>query len=225
MMARLIVQTVAWLIVQAALLFVTAGTLRWTGAWAYLAESGALGLAMGLVLARRDPELLAERLRLPLQAGQARWDKIFITCAGLAWFGWMVVMALDAARFRWSSMPAWLDLVGALVLAGGFIVIHRTFLANSFTAPVVRIQAERGHRVITSGPYRVVRHPMYAGVILYLLGTALLLGSWWGVALVPLLVGGLAPRAVFEERFLAARLEGYADYAARVRWRFVPGLW
>ncbi len=225
MVARLIVQTVAWLIVQAAFLFGVAGTPRWPGAWAYLAEVGVLGLAMGLLLARRDPALLAERLRLPLQAGQARWDKIFITCAGPAWFGWMIVMALDAARFGWSSMPAWLAAVGALVLAAGFAVIHCTFLANSFTAPVVRIQAERCHRVITSGPYRVVRHPMYAGMIFYFLGTALMLGSWWGVALVPLLIAGLAPRAVFEERFLAARLEGYAAYAARVRWRFVPGLW
>jgi protein-S-isoprenylcysteine O-methyltransferase Ste14 len=222
---QLIGRTLVWLVIQAALLVAAAGTARWPGLWAYLIETGGLGLAMGVVLARRDPGLLAERMRLPLQRGQARWDRIFMACAGIAWLGWMILMALDVGRFQWSAMPAWLSAVGAVALAAGLAIVHLTFIENSFTAPVVRIQAERGHRVITSGPYRIVRHPMYAGMIPYLLGTALLLGSWWGAALVPLLIAGLAPRAVFEERFLAARLDGYADYAARVRWRLVPGIW
>jgi len=99
------------------------------------------------------------------------------------------------------------------------------FRANSFAAPVVKIQSERGHKVSDMGPYAYVRHPMYAAALLFLIGMPLLLGSWWGLACVPLLIAGFGYRAVLEERMLAAQLEGYAEYAARVRYRFVPYIW
>ena len=99
------------------------------------------------------------------------------------------------------------------------------FRANSYAAPVVKIQKDRGHAIATSGPYATVRHPMYAGAILFLLGTPLLLGSWFGLALAPVIVVGLAVRAVLEERTLSAQFPTYADYAARVRYRFVPLIW
>jgi protein-S-isoprenylcysteine O-methyltransferase Ste14 len=142
-----------------------------------------------------------------------------------AWLGWIVLMALDAARFRWSTMPPALQVVGALALLLGFRLVYRAFRANSFSAPVVKIQAARGHAVATTGPYRWVRHPMYSGAAVYFLATPLLLGSWWGLACAPALIAGLALRAVLEERLLAKRLAGYADYMARVRWRLVPGVW
>jgi protein-S-isoprenylcysteine O-methyltransferase Ste14 len=96
---------------------------------------------------------------------------------------------------------------------------------NSFAAPVVKVQAERGHRVIDTGPYAHVRHPMYSGTVLFFFGMPLLLGSWWGVILAPLFVGLFAIRAGIEERALLAGLPGYADYTARVRYRLVPGIW
>ena len=96
---------------------------------------------------------------------------------------------------------------------------------NSFAAPVVKIQAERGHHVVSDGPYAVVRHPMYGGTLLLIAGIPLLLGSWWGLAFAPLIVLLFAVRAVMEERTLMAELPGYTDYAARVRYRLVPGVW
>jgi protein-S-isoprenylcysteine O-methyltransferase Ste14 len=105
------------------------------------------------------------------------------------------------------------------------VVVWQTFRFNTFAAPQVRVQAARAHRVVTDGPYRIVRHPMYAGAMLYLLGRPLLLGSWCGVVAVPLLIAGMAPRAVGEERMLRRELSGYDEYTRRVRFRLIPGVW
>ncbi|MCC7253758.1 isoprenylcysteine carboxylmethyltransferase family protein [Hyphomicrobium sp.] len=122
-------------------------------------------------------------------------------------------------------MPAWLKLTGALGIVAGLYLNHIALLANTFAAAVVKIQTERKQQVVSTGPYAYVRHPMYAGAIPLLLGTPLLLGSWWGVATGVVLIGLLAWRAVLEEETLARELEGYAAYAARVRYRMVPGVW
>jgi protein-S-isoprenylcysteine O-methyltransferase Ste14 len=122
-------------------------------------------------------------------------------------------------------MPLWLNILGGALVIAGFWATTLVFRENSFAAPVVRIQAERKQRVIDTGPYAFVRHPMYAAALLYLVGMPLLLGSWYGFLLVPVIVAGLAPRAVFEERLLERDLPGYADYMRRVRYRLIPGLW
>ncbi len=225
MLTRMLVRTALWTGFLAALLLGAAGSLRWPAAWAFVTVSGGVAVAMGFGLARRDPALLAERLAPPFQPDQARWDRLVIAGAMVAWLAWIVLMALDAARYRWSAMAPALQVAGGVALLLGFLLVDRTFRANSFSAPVVKIQAARGHTVATTGPYRWVRHPMYSGAVIYFLATPLLLGSWWGLACAPVLIGGLALRAVLEERLLAARLDGYADYAARVRYRLVPGVW
>ncbi|AXF00423.1 methyltransferase family protein [Paraburkholderia hospita] len=225
MIARLIVQTVLWLAGMGAVLFGAAGTLAWPGAWCYLFEMGALGLWVGVWLARHDPALLAERLGSFIQRGQGAWDKFFMVCVAIAWCGWLVLMGFDARRFYWSSMHPSLQVVGVLAILVSMVAMRSVFRANSYAAPVVKIMAERGHKVSDSGPYAYVRHPMYAWAILFLFGTPLLLGSFWGLVCVPLLVVGLAYRAVLEERMLCAQLAGYAEYAARVRYRFVPYVW
>jgi len=115
--------------------------------------------------------------------------------------------------------------VGALAVALCFCLAFLTFRANTYAAAAVRVQAEREHRVVTDGPYAVVRHPMYAGAILYFLGTPLLLGSWYGLAFAPVFIVLLAMRAVMEERMLTRALDGYPAYAARVRYRLVPYIW
>jgi protein-S-isoprenylcysteine O-methyltransferase Ste14 len=140
------------------------------------------------------------------------------------WLGWYVLMALDR-RFSWSSVPAPLQVLGAVLLCLGIWLSWQVLKENSFAAPVVKLQKERGHKVVTTGPYAYVRHPMYASVILFAAGAPLLLGSWVGLLVSPLLLLVLALRAVLEERMLMAELEGYADYAQRVRYRFVPLLW
>ena len=142
-----------------------------------------------------------------------------------AWLGWLGLMARDSQVWRYSQLPLWLNLAGGLLVILGFAGVMRVFLENSFAAPVVRVQTERAQKLIDTGPYALVRHPMYAGALLYLVGTPLLLGSWLGLAAVPLILLGLAPRAVLEERMLKRDLPGYADYMARVRYRLIPGIW
>jgi protein-S-isoprenylcysteine O-methyltransferase Ste14 len=160
-----------------------------------------------------------------VRKGQANWDKVFMACAVLGWNLWLVLMALDAQRWQLSHMPVWLNVVGGLLIIAGLGGTVPVFAANSFAAPVVKIQQERGQYLIDTGPYAIVRHPMYAAAVLYLIGMPLLLGSWLGLAIVPFLVLGLAPRAVREENLLKKELPGYADYMTRVRWRMVPHIW
>jgi protein-S-isoprenylcysteine O-methyltransferase Ste14 len=225
MIRRLLVQLALWLAFLAVLLAGAAGTLRWTAGWVFLAEWAVLSLWLGLWLARRDPALLAERLAPVLQRQQSRWDRGFIVCTGVLGLAWMILMGLDGGRYRWSGMPLALQGLGAVGVFASVWLCRFVFAANSFAAPVVKIQRERGHRVIDSGPYARVRHPMYAAALPFFAGLPLLLGSWWGLAAAPLLVAGLAWRAVREERVLAAQLDGYAAYLARVRYRFVPHVW
>jgi protein-S-isoprenylcysteine O-methyltransferase Ste14 len=218
------IKAVLWMGFMGALLFVPAGTLAWTGGWIFMGEM-ILGSAASLLwLQRVDPGLLKERLKGPIQKGQVFWDKVFMLGMVVMWYGWMVLMALDK-RWAVSHMPLWLQVIGAMLIPIGFAGALWTFRENSFATAVVRIQEERGQRVIDTGPYAIVRHPMYAGAFFYMLGTPLVLGSFIGLATLPLIVGLLIVRIFIEERALRAGLPGYDDYAARVRHRLVPGVW
>jgi len=225
MLMKLLVQTVLWLGVMAIILFGPAGTIRWTGAWIFLIETFVISVVFGLWLARHDPALLKERLRPPIQKGQSIRDKIVTGLLVLLYLGWFVFMALDAVRFQWSSVPAWLQVPGALGVFVACYIGYLTLRENTFAAPVVKIQKERAHTVITSGPYRFVRHPMYAGMIFYLFFTPLLLGSWWGLLWGLVLLGLFAIRIQIEEGTLRRELQGYNEYAKRVRYRLIPGVW
>jgi protein-S-isoprenylcysteine O-methyltransferase Ste14 len=224
-MRKLISRTVYYLVALALLLFGSAGTLGWPAAWVYLAMTAVVSIGGGLWLARHDPALLAERLKPVIQRDQKSWDKIFMAVMVALWFGWLVLMGVDAGRFHWSQVPLIVQIAGAGLIGLGSYLVYLTFKTNSYAAPVVKIQKERGHRVVTTGPYAYVRHPMYAGALGLVLGAPLLLGSWWGLAGAALLILVMAMRAVLEERALKAELAGYADYAARVRYRLVPHLW
>jgi protein-S-isoprenylcysteine O-methyltransferase Ste14 len=224
MIARLVVQTFVWFGFMGALLFVSAGTLHWPGAWVYLALMVGLSLTLGVALARRDPGLMNERLSPPIQKNQAAADKILLSVLLLAIFAWLVLMGLDF-RFGWSAVPVWVQVAGAIFLLLGIWICTLTMMENSFAAPVVKIQDERGQHVITTGPYSYVRHPMYAGAIVFFAGTALLLGSWWGLVSVPALIVLLAIRTFIEEKTLRAGLRGYDEYAARVRYKLIPMVW
>ena len=224
MISRLVVQTFVWYGVMGALMFVSAGTLHWWGAWVYLMLMIALSLTLGVSLARRDPGLMNERLSPPIQRDQAAADKVLLSILLVAIFAWLGLMGLDF-RYGWSAVPSWLLAIGGVVLLVGIWICYLTMLENSFAAPVVKIQGERGQHVITTGPYSYVRHPMYAGAILYFAGTALLLGSWWGLASVVLFIVLLAIRIFIEEQALRTGLQGYDDYAANARYRLIPLVW
>ena len=224
MISKLVLQTFIWFGVMGALLFLSAGTLHWLAAWAYLVVMVGLSLTMGVALARRDPGLMNERLSPPIQKNQAAADKVLLSILLLAIFGWQIFIGLDF-RFGWSAVPVWAQAVGALVLLVGIWICYLTMLENSFAAPVVKIQDERGQHVITTGPYSYVRHPMYAGAILFFAGTALVLGSWWGLVSVLAFIALLAIRIFIEEQTLRTGLQGYDDYAAQVRYRLIPMVW
>jgi len=224
MISKLVLQTFIWFGVMGALLFLSAGTLHWPGAWVYLVAMVGLSLTLGVALARRDPGLMNERLSPPIQKDQTAADKVLLSILLFAIFGWQIFMGFDF-RFGWSAVPVWAQMFGALVLLVGIWICYLTMLENSFAAPVVKIQHERGQRVISTGPYSYVRHPMYAGAILFFAGTALLLGSWWGLVSVLIFTVLLAIRTFIEEKTLRTGLRGYDDYAAQVRYRLIPMVW
>ncbi|MES5488175.1 isoprenylcysteine carboxylmethyltransferase family protein [Bradyrhizobium sp. INPA03-11B] len=205
-----------------ALLFLAAGTVRWTGAWLFLLEITIGGLITEAWLARHDPGLLAERRTV---CGQAGWDRVITSIMPLLWLTWLPLMALDAVRYQISLVPVWLQCAGALMIAASFYIVYRTYRENSYAAPVVKIQRERGHAAVTTGPYAYVRHPIYASGLLTYAGTPLLLGSWYGLAIVPVMAALLGLRSMMEERMLTAELDGYAEYLGRVRYRLVPMVW
>ena len=208
-----------------ALLFGAAGTILWPAGWVYLIMFFVAASRTTFLLARHDPALLAERMKSPVQKGQPLWDKVFALAIIVAWCGWLVLMGLDAVRFRWSVMPVWLQCAGGALMLLSFRMMGRVFRENTFLAPVVRIQTERGHRVISTGPYAIVRHPLYAAGLIYLPANALLLGSWYGLAASLVLSGGIIFRTAMEDRELQRGLEGYTEYSARVRYRLIPFVW
>lgn len=206
-----------------AMLFGAAGTVRWLAGWTFFATFTASSVALTLWLLARHPDLLEERMRFG--KNQKSWDKVFLGLIYVVFLAWYLLMPIDAVRYGWSHMPVWLQLVGVVPTAASFRIIYATFRENPFLSGVVRIQDDRGHTVISTGPYRYVRHPMYAGAVLLFFGAPLWLGSWWGVAIGALFSVVLAGRAVLEERTLARELAGYDDYRRRVRYRLVPHVW
>ena len=224
MIAKLLLQNSFFVVALGALLFASAGTLHWPAAWVFLVTSAILGPACGLWLAKTDPALLAERMRPTFQADQPAADKKFMLTFVVVALIWLVAIGLDR-RAQASGVPLPLQALGLAMYLLSTAFIMWVFRENSFAAPVVRVQAERHHRVISSGPYAFVRHPMYSGIMLFFVGVPLLLGSWWGVAIAPVFAILFAIRARIEERALVEGLPDYADYAARVRYRLVPGLW
>ena len=224
MIAKLLLQNTGFVAVMGALLFASAGTWHWPGAWTFLVISAALGPAFGIWLAKTDPALLAERMRLTARDEQPAADKKFMRAIVAAVVTWFVVMGIDR-RVHPSEASFVLQALGLAMYLLSMVCIMWVFRENSFAAPLVKVQTERGQHVISTGPYAWVRHPMYSSMMLFFIGVPLLLGSWWGVAMVPLFVGLFAIRMRIEEQTLVAGLPGYADYRTRVRYRLVPGLW
>jgi protein-S-isoprenylcysteine O-methyltransferase Ste14 len=224
MIAKLLLQNTLFVVALGALLFAASGSLHWPAAWVFLVTSTIIGPACGLWLARTDPALLAERLRPTFQAGQPAADKKFMLIFVAAALVWLIAIGLDR-RAHASNVPQALQVIGFAMYLLSTVFVMWVFRENSFAAPVVRVQAERGHHVISTGPYAVVRHPMYGSIMLFFVGVPLLLGSWWGLVIAPAFAVLFAVRTGIEERALAADLPDYADYAARVRYRLLPGLW
>ena len=205
-------------------LFLPAGTLVWHAGWVFLALFFSFYLAITIWLYRHNPGLLQERMRLRT-SDQLAWDKVLFPLLMIIPFAWLMFMSFDAVRFHWSPLPVWLEFVGVVVLVCSFYLLFLTFRENAYLSPVVRIQEERGHTVVSTGPYHYVRHPMYAAMLVFVVGTSLLLGSGYGILLALLFMVMLARRAVLEERTLREELHGYAAYMTQVKYRLIPYVW
>jgi protein-S-isoprenylcysteine O-methyltransferase Ste14 len=224
LLRRIIARSLVQTLVFAALLFGPAGTLLWPRAWIFFGVLAVASVWMIAALYPKHKAILEKRLEPPFQPGQPPLDKILVGILLVTLLGATALIPLDV--FHWHLLPAppfAISLLGlALFLFGGWLT-YRTLVENSFAALAVRHQGRQ--RVIDTGVYSVVRHPMYAGASLFCLGMALWLGSTAATLamLAPILT--LAVRSVFEERFLRRELDGYADYTRRVRWRLVPSIW
>jgi protein-S-isoprenylcysteine O-methyltransferase Ste14 len=211
------------LIILAVLLFVPAGRITWTRGWLFLLVFTLLMFGAIVYFRRVNPQMFAIRSRVHPET--KRWDKVVIALLFLAMFAIPLVAGLDDGRFHWSSMSRLLMGLGYLLLITGWIGVAWAETVNPFFEPGVRIQTERGHHVIDTGPYAIVRHPGYVAASVMFAGFAISLGSWW--ALIPAGVGSLVLvlRTVWEDRTLHVELPGYATYATRVRFRLIPGIW
>ncbi len=203
-------------------LFVPAGTVAYWQAWAFLAVFAAATAAITADLARRDPALLERRVKAGPVAEKSRVQQAIQSVASLAFLATFVIAGLDH-RAGSSRVPNAVSIAGDVLVALGLWIVFRVFRANTFTSAIIDV--EREQQLVSTGPYAHVRHPMYAGALLMMAVTPLALGSWWALPAVAALAAAIVVRLVDEERVLAARLAGYADYRGRVRYRLVPRVW
>jgi protein-S-isoprenylcysteine O-methyltransferase Ste14 len=221
---RLVISTTASMLIFVLCLFLPAGTWAWSRGWLFLVVFTAASLLSTLYLRRVNPDVIAGRVNR--HGRPRRWDLLL----GLLGFlptmlAIPIVAALDDGRFHWSHLPWWGCLAGYVLMIAGFAGVTWASSVNKFFEPSVRIQTDRGHRVIDTGPYRIVRHPGYALSYPLFLGMPLALGSLW--ALIPAFFFGLLliVRTVLEDRTLQNELPGYEEYAQRVTYRLIPGVW
>jgi protein-S-isoprenylcysteine O-methyltransferase Ste14 len=211
-----------FLLVFAAPLFLPAWTLDYWQAWLLLVVFFGSTLAITVYLMKHDPQLLERRMKAGPGAEQEPSQKIIQIIAASAFFLAIVLPSIDH-RFAWSNVPAPVAIAGDVLVALGFLVIFFVFKENTFTSGVIEVDA--GQRVISTGPYGLVRHPMYSGGLIMLLGLPLALGSWWGLLMLVPFTLVIIWRLLDEETFLTSRLPGYADYREQVKYRLVPSVW
>ena len=208
--------------VMGLLLFLPAGTVHYWQAWMYLSIFSGASVLTTLYLMREDPALLERRMSGGPTAEKRPVQRFIMLCTSIGFIALLVVPAFDH-RFRWSTVPLGGVLAGELLVAIGFYLIYRVYRENTFTSATIEVTENQ--TVISTGPYAIVRHPMYASASLYLLGTPLALGSWWGFVPIAAMLPFLIWRLFDEERFLARNLPGYAEYQRQVRRRLVPFVW
>jgi protein-S-isoprenylcysteine O-methyltransferase Ste14 len=210
----------------ALLLFVPAGTLHWWRAWVFLVVTVLVMAAAIYSILPDNSGLFSERARGVIQKGQPLWDRVLVILLLVSFVGQILFIPLDVLRFHFAPKTSGLiSFFGLALYVAGWWLITLAMKANPFAVPVVRLQEERHQRVIDTGVYAVVRHPMYSGFIPMVVGPALWLGSYTAAALAIIPIAVLAVRRVFEEQFLKRKLQGYDGYTEKVRYRLIPFLW
>jgi len=213
-------------VLYALLLFVPAGTLHWWRAWVFLAVTVAVMAAASFSILPDNSDLFSQRAKGVIQKGQPLWDRVLAILLVVSYAGQIVFISLDVFRFHLVPKPGGLvSFLGLALYVAGWWIMTLAMKVNPFAVPVVRLQEERHQRVIDTGVYAVVRHPMYTGFVPMVVGPALWLQSYVAalLAIVPITV--LATRSVFEERFLKRELKGYEAYTKKVRYRLIPFVW
>ncbi len=217
-------QMITALVIFGVILFIAAGRLNWLAGWIYLGMNAITQALSGLVLIPRQPEMLDERSKV--REGTKGYDCIL--APAIVIFGTLAVLitaGLDA-RFGWSGPISVVLLgIGVILAFDSQMVVLWAMASNPFFAATVRIQDDRGHQIVSAGPYRLVRHPGYAGSLIFNLAVPLVLGSWWTYLPVLLVIALLVIRTALEDRTLQNELHGYTKYAASVRFRLIPGVW
>ena len=212
-----------YLLIFPVILFFLAGDWRWTEGWVYSVIFLLMSFGTLFYLYFHDPELLKERFGSPIQQTQKPWDKVLLLLFFVEFIVWFAIMPLDGRRYAWSPpFPLWLRALGALLQIIATYLVFEAMRENTFAAPVVKMQKERGQKVISTGLYAIVRHPMYAGATLLFISAPLLLGSIGGLALGLVLILTIGARSVGEEAMLKEELDGYRDYMRKVKWRMIP---
>jgi protein-S-isoprenylcysteine O-methyltransferase Ste14 len=219
--ARKTLGAIAFIASLLILLFAPAGTLSFWQAWVYLAVSIAANATLVAYLQRADPKLLERRLRGPT-AEKDRSQKLVQLAAVVVFTATIALSSLDR-RLAWSHVPLFATIAGYALLVLSFLVIFLVLRENTFAA--VNIDVEAGQTVISTGPYAIVRHPYYCGLLLWMIATPLALGSWWGLLMLVPMATVIAWRIRYEERFLTERLRGYAEYCQSVSYRLLPRVW
>ena len=204
--------------------FGTAGTLLWMEAWAYLLMQIAYSLLMTVWMWHHDPALLKSRTQF-FKPGMHGRDQLFMVVFALLFIPYLLIPGLDAVRYGWSDVPMPLEIAGLLGVAASMWLIFRVMQVNSFASPTIEVQKDRGHAVIDTDLYAIVRHPMYSGFTICILCLPLALGSWWMLLPGLLICSSFLFRIPFEEKTLHTELDGYTDYCTRVRYRLIPGVW
>ncbi|MBN2129558.1 MAG: isoprenylcysteine carboxylmethyltransferase family protein [Sedimentisphaerales bacterium] len=212
--------------IEATLLFAAAGRLDLPRAWLFLVVSLVGMFGQSVLVAAVNPGLVNHRGSWKKKKDTIPWDKLLLTLYGLlAFYVVPVVIGLDAGRYQWSSLGAWAAVVGTLLFAAGTVVLTWAMLVNTHFEATVRIQHDRGHRVVTAGPYRVVRHPGYVGASLWALAGPLIVGSAFGLIPAAGAVAVLIVRTALEDKTLQAQLPGYTQYAKKTKFRLLPPIW
>jgi protein-S-isoprenylcysteine O-methyltransferase Ste14 len=220
--------TQAWLslivlaVVMGLLLFIPAGTIHFWQAWVYLSIFMGASVLTTLYLMKKDPALLKRRMRGGPTAEKRMTQKLLMLCLSICFVALLVVPALDH-RFRWSEVPLFVVIVGDVLVATGFYFIFLVYRENPFTSATIEVAEDQ--KVISTGPYAIVRHPMYASALLYLFGTPLAIGSFWGLLVLVAMMPFLIWRLYDEESFLERNLAGYIEYQKKVRYRLIPFIW
>jgi protein-S-isoprenylcysteine O-methyltransferase Ste14 len=223
---RAVVGFTVFLFLAPVVMFVAAGDWRWGWGWIYVGLSLMAVVLSRVIAARKNPNMLAERARFTEHQDAKPWDRVLMPLVGL--YGPLVlciVIGLDR-RWQWSPpLPLALQLTALVVVASGMALFIWAFVANQFFSAVVRIQKDREHAVVTSGPYRFVRHPGYAGTMLSYVAGPVMLGTLWAFIPAALQIAALVVRTELEDKTLLNELDGYREYAGRVRYRLIPGIW